>query len=123
MKYFEREEGGEEAFDCKLDEKAEEMDKSINKLFNTKAYYNKWLLELTKDEKSLIYEIVDEATTSAVEEERELIKLLDEYIKLLESEVSRVGGLSIVKPYLQANPTKVAKGEELRTKIKATRGE
>ncbi len=58
----------------------------------------------------------------AVEAERELIKLLDEYIKLLESEVSRVGGLSIVKPYLQANPTKVAKGEELRTKIKAIRG-
>ena len=58
---------------------------------------------------------------SAVEEERDEIKLLDEYIKLLESEVSRVGGLSIVKPYLQANPTKVAKGEELRTKIKAIR--
>lgn len=29
-------------------------------LFETKAYYNKWLLELTDDEKSLIFEMFDE---------------------------------------------------------------
>ena len=44
---------------------------------------------------------------------QELINAQDEYIKLLEKEVSRVGGLSI--------PATVAKGEELRQKIKAIR--
>lgn len=62
-------------------------------------------------------EIIDQVKGEYIKE----IDLLDEYIKLLESEVARAGGLSIVKPYLQANPEKVEAGVILRERIKIIR--
>ncbi len=32
-----------------------------NKIFNDKAAFNKWLLELTESEKSLVIEMIDDA--------------------------------------------------------------
>ena len=34
-------------------------------IFNTKAYYNKWLKELTYDEKDLVLEMINEAQEDA----------------------------------------------------------